>query len=211
MAKVKTVKAAGGMTGLLERTSRKSATSSKTTTPTITVPPAVAKLLVELVTAKREQKSLEARVSALQDQIDPEARKIREDRCIKDKTVHSSVHLVTDDGTKITYVQNSRFCKMLDETAGDPLRREFGNEFDRFFTRKTSLSLNMEMMNDEIAEKICAALGDEASKILVSETTIEPTDALRNDMIFKPVVKAQVERLQRDEGLVRPFAAAFRV
>lgn len=193
--------AAGGVAGLLQKSGRKTATASKSSTPTITVPDAMKKPLGELIKAKQELKRFKGQVETLQGQLEPDAKKIRLSLCKEQKRVLSSVKLSCPNGT-MTYVQDGAFKKMRAEDAEDKIRLEFGDDTDKFFNLKTVVTIDTSKLTDAQATAICKALGRHAEEILISETLIKPTEALLAAMIFDPTVAASVTRLRENESLV---------
>jgi len=124
------------------------------------------------------------------------------DYCQKTGKMESCIH-VQAGNVKLSYIVANKYSPIIAhelDAAGNKvesamigkMRETFGEDFDRYFSEKTTVELNAEADPADLQEAL-ERLGDLSAKVFKSSSTFQVTDALHQALLCDPVARAKAE------------------
>lgn len=208
-AKAKGKASKGGINALLGAGSKKTASASKSTMPTIDAPEDLRPAIADWIEADRAEKTAQTNKEAAESKLIDDVTDLRVQKCRADGKIYPSIRLNGGNSGVIKAVQRNRYKKMTADKHQDALLSVFGDEdFDRYFNIRSSITLDADKLTDQMAEKIRSALGEKAGEIMTVEQRIEPNEEYQSASIFDEKVAEKAEQAQTD-GLCVPVKMSF--
>jgi len=156
--------------------------------------------------AKKMQQDGKSLQTAAENSILDEAESRRLEKSLDESKNHGTV--VIND--KIMVSAKNAYSAISEDSIDD-LKEIFGDEVERFFKEKTSISFSDEALKDEtLIDKIADIVGDEnIDKFFVVKQCFVTTDAFHDARSTDSATAAKAKEAM-DSGLVKPHKSAVR-
>lgn len=153
--------------------------------------------------AKKTEKTAKAQMRKAEQLILEKASKARGQYCQDNGRYESSVKM-SADGQKVTVKFPNRYSKISSDDM-DAINEIFGDETERYFKEKTSVTMTEVAMNDEkFIDEMIETLGeDKFGRYFNVEEHIEVAKSYHESRVIDPKL-AEKHQEAVDSGLVRP-------